>query len=99
MKNDDRYRYYSVRNPMKVNGQRRVPSVCYELPESAVKAMEALAAKGDVILYKTKVRFMSGAVVKDNPIVDDKPYIVPAASPQGDSSSASTDGEFAENKD
>jgi hypothetical protein len=61
--------------------------------------MEEIAAKGAVTLYREKVRFMSGAVVKDNPAAAG-PYIIPApeAKPDVKSSSASIDGEFAKDK-
>jgi hypothetical protein len=78
-------RYYSVTRPLKINGARRVPSVCYDLPKRDIEEMKKLADGGYVVLYSRKVRFQSGAVVPN-----DASTIVEAVS-----SSSASDNEFA----
>lgn len=85
---ESKYAYYSVRNPIKVDGLRRIPSVCYPIPAQQAKEMERLAESGLVILYEHRVRFLSGV---PHPVSDSgkpEPVIVKA------SSSASVSGEF-----
>jgi len=93
-----KYAFYSVRNPVKLDGLRRVPSVCYPIPSQKAEEMEKLAAEGLVVLYEQEVRFISGApypVAGAEPVVVQAPATEPAASKRKvRSSSASGDGEF-----
>jgi hypothetical protein len=69
----EKWKYYSVTRPVRFNGQKRVPSVCYALPRSTAKAIVDLASKGLVKLYAQRVRFLSGQPhvinAKDAPVL------------------------------
>lgn len=84
---ESKYAYYSVRNSIKIDGVRRVPSVCYPIPPQQAEEMLRLAAQGIVVLYEHKVRFLSGIAM---PSAKDGPILVKA------SSSALVSGEFTE---
>ena len=80
--------YYSVTRPVSLNGQKRMPCVCYELSYSQEEQFEKLSDNGVVTLYTQRMRFRSGAAYPADTVTEDKPVIV-------QSSSASMDTEFA----
>ena len=110
MANTESYRFFSVVNAVRMNGQRRVPCVCYPIADSELKEMEKLAAKGVVRLYKSQVRFVSGKAIEIMPesaptlvvpseVVVKKDISRSASSRKAareGSSSVSGEGEFAE---
>jgi hypothetical protein len=93
---ESKYTHYSVKRPVLINGQRRVPSVCYPIAPLSVKAMEQLAAKGTVILYDRAVRFVSGAL-KADPAPAQAPAadLAPAPAPVEETAAPAMAGEFA----
>ncbi len=98
-KRQSKWAYYSVTKPMRLNGVKRVPSVCYPIAQSEATEMEKLAEKGYVTLYAQRMRFQSGvAYIADAD--EDGPILVEAkvgkSKPKADSSSASSENEFAQ---
>lgn len=64
MADNKKWKYYSVKNPVKINGRKKIPSVCYPIAHQDLPSMESLAAQGTVILYENKVRFVSGKPIE-----------------------------------
>lgn len=60
MKASTTARYYSVKNAVRIGGNRRVPSVCYPITGSETASVLDMAAKGQAFLYNERMRFVSG---------------------------------------
>lgn len=71
-----KWKYFSVRNPVLLDGKKLVSSVCYPIDRAKLGALEELAGKGKITLYEERMRFVSGMA---RPVP--KPYVVEAAGP------------------
>lgn len=60
VKGPERPLFFSVKGALVIAGNRRVPSVCYPILESERKTIESLAADGKAVVYRERVRFISG---------------------------------------
>lgn len=56
--------FFSVKTPLKIAGKVYTPCVCYALPETLVPTIEKLTKEGKASIYKEKVFFQSGKVIK-----------------------------------
>lgn len=59
--------YYSVKNPILLNGVKKTPNVCYPIEEGQLANMKTIAQSGAVILYNYPVRFVNGQPYRVSP--------------------------------
>lgn len=63
MSNEKKERWFSVTAPLRINGKKYTPSVCYSLGEDIEIAVIDAAKSGKTILYDHRVRFVSGKAI------------------------------------
>jgi len=53
-------RFFAVTTPLRINGKRYTPSVCYPLTEDIEAAVVGATEAGKTVIYNERVRFVSG---------------------------------------
>lgn len=56
-------RWFSVTTPLRINGKKYTPSVCYPLDEDIESAVVDATKSGKTIVYDHRVRFISGKAI------------------------------------
>jgi len=59
----DEVLYFSTKQELKINNVVYRPSICYKVPSLAKASLQKFEKDGKVVIYKTPVRFVNGAVV------------------------------------
>lgn len=56
--------YFSVVKTLRIAGKVYIPCICYKCTESLKKTIEMLCKDGKAVIYKDRVFFQNGVVIK-----------------------------------
>ncbi len=85
--------FYSVTKIVLIDGEKKIPCVCYKTPASKYDGFLELEKKGTIIMYPAEVRFVSGVphFIGEATVVQGEKLSAPRAIDEGSADEGATE--------